>query len=164
MARGSTLSGFRELRELLRQLPDAVQRRVSRNAVYAAGIVWRDATRAAAPKGDAPSQASAQFGSLRINVNIHRWRRTRKKGLAGASVSTNNAFWGYFLEYGTGPYFIGPGNRSKGAAAKTKLRPKPWFRPAIDANAGRALEALRGRMARGIATEAQRLATRYRVK
>jgi HK97 gp10 family phage protein len=164
MVRGSTLTGFRELDQVLRQLPEAVQRRVSRNAVYAAGIVWRDAARAAAPKGQRPSKASAQYGPLRINVKIYRWRRTRKKGMAGASVSTDAAFWGYFLEYGTGPYFTGPGGRSKGPASRTKIRPKPWFRPAIDANAGRALDAMKGRLARGIATEAQRLAARFRTR
>ncbi|WP_374374503.1 HK97-gp10 family putative phage morphogenesis protein [Dongia sp.] len=164
MAKRSSLSGFKELRELLRQLPVAVQTRVSRNAVYAAGIVWRDAARSAAPRGKQPSTSSAQYGALRINVNIYRWRRLRRKGLSGASISTNDAFWGYFQEYGTGPYYSGPGTRSKGAGARTKLKPKPWFRPALDATADRALEAMRGRMARGIATEADRLAARYRTR
>jgi len=96
-----------------------------RRSLRATANEFRDALRAAAPrnaKGETKkswtrkdgSVGSARYGQLRENIKV-RESRARVNNTIVMMVTTGNAFWGSFLEWGT-----------------VKMRARPWFRPVWD--------------------------------
>ncbi len=136
------VSGFRELDVLLRKLGPKVETRVLQNATLAAARVMAKSVKGNAPKGSGKqSPSSKKYGRLSRNISTKVLRIAKAKGRRGARVSTGNAFWGLFLEFGT--RFISA---------------RPWFRPAIDQSSDAALLKLRGNIGRGVEREALKLA------
>lgn len=84
----------------------------------------RDALRESAPRGDGPTKktkrlksggsASYDYGRLKDNIRVTE-SRARKDNTIVMKVSTGNAFWGRFLEFGT-----------------VNMRARPWMRPVFD--------------------------------
>ncbi|OAN53893.1 hypothetical protein A6A04_13455 [Paramagnetospirillum marisnigri] len=153
----SRVTGLAEARKALRQLPVNVERKVLRAATRSGAMVMRSAVKAAAPVGDEPSKMSAQYGSLRDNIRVIRLKLNIPKGSAMYRVDTGDAFWGYFMEFGTGMHYTAGPGRSKGANARTQLAARPWFRPAVDGAFAKAVSKMKEQLASGIAREAEKL-------
>lgn len=146
--RRSYTSGFKEANKVLQELGPAVQKKVLRGAVREGGQVWLKAVKAAAPRS-APgerSEASKQYGRLQTNLRLQFLRKVPKTAV-GIRVWTRDAFWGFFLEFGTA--FISA---------------RPWFRPAIDRTGDKALQVMGEAIGRGIEQTANWLRRKYPVK
>lgn len=157
-----TITGGRELDELLRTLAPKLQKNINRAGLRAGAVVLRDEV-----KGNVPVQS----GDLRKSVRI----TSRAKG-ADVSVSVKAgdsiAYYARFVEYGTRPHLIKVDDRDRGINRRTGnrisittinrqqrslaiggnligpsvqhngARPKPFMRPAVDSALPRAIEAI----------------------
>jgi HK97 gp10 family phage protein len=121
------LEGLDELIKGIRDFDTRARFRIVRNASRAGANVVKRALKAAAPKGKKRSTASAKYGSLKSNIKSSQAARTPYY-----KVHTNDAFWGAFLDTGTGRYNVKPGPRAKGAAASTHVRPIFWFTRTVE--------------------------------
>lgn len=138
------LTGFDELQAVLRELPQAMQRRVYEGAVRRAAAIMQRAARARAPVGKDPrSAASKKYGPGRRNIRVRRWRNT-KPGIVGFSVDTGRAFWLRFIEEGT-----------------RHIAARPFFRPAFDETAPASFDVMRDALLKGLEREVNRLAGKY---
>ena len=143
------VDGLAELERALAELgPEATK--AGRAALRATANEVRDAVAAAAPVGTGPTErrrrlksgtiSVADYGRLRDNIRT-REERARAENTIVMRVSTGNAFWGRFLEFGT-----------------RKMAARPWFRPAWDAASNTALRTLEQKLGFGIERTAKRLA------
>lgn len=146
MAEIKHVHGFREAEKVLRELGPKIEERVLQNATLAGGRVMARAVKEDAPKGTGEqSPSSKKYGRLSKNIKTAVLRIAKVKGQRGARISTGNAFWGLFLEFGT-----------------RFINARPWFRPAIDRSTNQAIVKLREILGRGIEREAVKLARRHK--
>ena len=131
--------GFKELDDVLGTLPDKVGGRVLQRSVNSAVRKGRKEIKDAAPRGKAPSAASKKYGPLHKNIKVGKARASKRSAKA-AYVSTGNAFWGYFLEFGT-----------------RSIPAKPWFVPAFERMRRAMLEKLRENLKKAIDKELKKL-------
>ena len=144
------VKGFKEAEQVLNQLPGRMEARVLQAATMSGAREIRKEVKKAAPRGDKTKQSPSSKKYKRLYQNIKAIQLKslkRKKGIRGSRVTTGNAFWGVFLEFGT-----------KHIAAK------PWFRPAVTKARDAATEALKKALGRGIEREASKLARKNGVK
>ncbi|MBF0358863.1 MAG: HK97 gp10 family phage protein [Magnetococcales bacterium] len=161
------LSGLEGARKVLQKLPERVQKRVVTAATRSQAVAVRAEVRNAAPTGDGEkSKASKTYGSLKSNIRLLKLKKM-PRGSVGYRIdlgpSAKRSFWGYFHEYGTGRFSVAPGGRSKRGKSKVHMRPRPWFRPAVNRAAPRANQKLQQSMVRGIEREAGKLAGKYSI-
>lgn len=120
-----TFAGFKELDDDFKLLSNAEQRKVSRKAVRAGAVVFRDAVRANAPVRSGVLKRSISVdtvrGSLTAGVKFKKVP-AKKKGKKGKH-KTMPYYW-YFLEHGT-----------------SNMPAQPFVRPAFDASVKQAEEA-----------------------
>jgi HK97 gp10 family phage protein len=137
------LEGGPELERALLALGKKVATRIGRKAV-------RDPTRflqaemtLVAPylEGARPGR-SGQYGHLRDNLKVVSVR-SKAPGLLLYRVTTGNAFWGNFLEFGT-----------------VNIAAQPWMRPTVDRNTSRIITMQIQVLKTGIEQEAKREARR----
>lgn len=142
----SDVTGFKELHDLLAQLPDRVQKRVLQKGTNAAARVFLSAYKSAIPHGDKSTRRKLKDGTV---VDYGRWyqnmktrvmRRLRNRTAKGSQVYTGNAFWAAFYEYGT---------RHQPA--------RPILRAAAEAVKDKAALAMRSIILKGIEDEAKKL-------
>jgi HK97 gp10 family phage protein len=146
--RGSNkLEGVAELKAALAELSNEVATKEGRNANRAAAGVIQKAFKEYAPyrpgvqlkywktKGGSKSR---DYGDLRDNIRV-RLAKARKENTITYNVTTGNAFWGYFLEYGT-----------------VNMPAQPWMRPAFDAFVGRATQVQIDRLKVGVERAAKK--------
>lgn len=109
------LQGARELERALEDLGKQVATRIGRKAVRDSAQLLQAALILQAPylPGLRPKR-SAQYGHLRDNLKVVTVR-AKKPGLLLYRVSTGDAFWGNFLEFGT-----------------VSLTARPWMSPTVD--------------------------------
>ena len=120
-----SIAGFKELEADFKLLSNAEQRKVSKKAVRAGAVVFRDAVRANAPVHSGLLKRSVSVdtvrGSLTAGVKFKKVP-AKKKGKKGKHKST--PYYWYFLEHGT-----------------SNMPAKPFVRPAFDASVKQAEEA-----------------------
>lgn len=117
--------GFKELGDDFKLLSNAEKRQVSRKAVRAGAVVFRDAVRANAPVRSGVLKRSISVDTVRGSVTAGvKFKKVlvKKKGKKGKHKSV--PFYWYFLEHGT-----------------SKMSAQPFVRPAFDANVKQAEEA-----------------------
>lgn len=137
------IHGLRELDELFKKLGSEVATNVGWLAVAAGAKHMQTEMRKRAPlqmkgphggppqrikykkgfvtRGKRKGQAITRkyyYGSLRQNIVVRRPRKIRNPNTVLLRISTGNAFWGKFLEYGT-----------KKKDGSLKMRARPWFKP-----------------------------------
>lgn len=127
-----SLKGLEETVRGMKNLGEQAQNRIIRNAARAGATTVRSALKQAAPRGDERSKASETYGTLRSNIKSVQLRAKTGKYLPYYKVTTDDAFWGGFLDRGTGKYNVEPGSKAKGAAARTHISPTFWFRSTIE--------------------------------
>ena len=120
-----SIDGFKELEADFKLLSNAEQRKVSRKAVRAGAIVFRDAVRANAPVDSGVLKRSISVDTVRGSATAGvKFKKVlvKKKGKKGKHKST--PYYWYFLEHGT-----------------AKMPAQPFVRPAFDASVKQAEEA-----------------------
>ncbi len=153
-----TISGLKELDQMLKTLPVNIERNVLRGAMRAGQNVL-----AGAVKQNLRSNRSIDTGELERSVRVRFKRKSEKFGWVRAFVFAGNkeAYYGHWVEYGTASYYSGSG-RTVGAPyeitpkvagslflgglfAKSVIhkgiKPKPFMRPAFDNYSNAALDA-----------------------
>ena len=121
-----SFKGFQSLDADFKLLSAAEQRKVSRKAVRAGAVVFRDAVRASAPIRTGRLKKSVSVdtarGSLTAGVKFKKVRVIRKSK-KGKSQQTLPFYW-WMIENGT-----------------SKMSARPFVRPAFDANVKKAEDA-----------------------
>lgn len=120
-----TFVGFKELDDDFKLLSNAEQRKVSRKAVRAGAVVFRDAVRANAPVRSGVLKRSISVDTVRGSATAGvKFKKVlvKKKGKKGKHKSM--PFYWYFLEHGT-----------------SNMSAQPFVRPAFDASVKQAEEA-----------------------
>lgn len=135
------LSGFDEFDNLLKKLPERVEKRVLQKSVNKALRSSQKAFKAAAPRHTGEqSPASKEYGTGRKNIKVKKLRRVRK-GQKAARLDTGNAFWLYIYEKGS------------------RYQPaRPWFLQAFQKSREAILNVLRDELGKNIESEAKKLA------
>lgn len=121
---------------MFKRLPREIKDDVLTDAVREGGKVMHSAIKAKVPvsaNGKGRSKASQAYGHLKENVRLFKLKLDIPKNKVIFRVSTTDAFWGNFLEYGT-----------------KMIQAMPWFRPAADAAADRAAATIVTRITDGI--------------
>ena len=118
--------GFEELDKALGELPEKVAKRTLQRAVLKSMRDVRGEMSAAAPVSETQTNMSLKYGRLRDNIKADK-ARNKKKSAKSAFISTGDAFWGNFVEYGT-----------------KYIPAKPWFVPKFEQLSGRILDILKG--------------------
>lgn len=122
------ITGFKELEDDFTLLSKAEQRKVSKKAVRAGAVVFRDAIRASAPvrtgrlKKSVSVDTDTARGSLTAGVKFKKVRVIRKSK-KGKTKQTLPFYW-WMIENGT-----------------SKMSARPFVRPAFDANVKKAEDA-----------------------
>jgi HK97 gp10 family phage protein len=137
--------GFKDLEE-------KAQDRIIRNAARAAASEVKRKVKSNAPKGDKQSVNSQIYGRLRNNITIKSIRK-----VPYFRVTVGDAFWGLFLESGTGKFNIAPGGRAKGASARTHIRATKWFSKSVDTSRKSIEQAMVNNIRRSLEREFARI-------
>lgn len=166
----TTVSGLRELDQMLKQLPANIEKNVLRGALRAGQKVFADAA-----KGNLRSNGSVDTGELEKSVRVRFKRKSEKFGWVRSYVMAGNAkaYYAHWVEYGTATYYTGSG-RTVGKAYEITpkvagslflggllresvmhpgIKPKPFMRPAVDENTDTALNQVAEYMRKRIPKE-----------
>ena len=152
---GIEIRGLDELHRLMRELPEKIERNILRGGLRAAAKVVEDEARrlvpVAPPSGGNAKAYGVAAGALRASIRTSMRVRT-KAGWVNAQVKAGNkqAWYAHLVEFGTARHWIKPKNRkslffaglAREAVDHPGARPKPFMRPAFDANAQGAIEAM----------------------
>lgn len=145
------IEGVAELKAALAELSNEVATKIGVAADRKAARLMADAMVAIAPYNERGSTMkywwvkrkkethSADYGHLRDNIRVRRARATTE-GKVVFHIDTGNAFWGYFLEYGT-----------------VNMGARPFMRPAFDAFREQAITVQIGELRGGIERVAKRV-------
>ena len=143
------LEGVAELKAALAELSDEVATKIGVAADRKAARLMAAEMAAIAPynpKGSIRSRTSKKgivtktdYGHLRDNIRVRRARAT-SEGKIVFNINAGNAFWGYFLEFGT-----------------VKMSPHPFMRPAFDATREGAINVQIEELKTGIERVAKRV-------
>lgn len=150
------VQGLSELSALLKSLPVRVEANILRGAVRAGQKVVLQGAQARVP---------VDQGDLRKSIRVRTDMRAQRRGYVRADVVAGNATAWYagLIEFGTGPFYSGPGSTSKRAPYQIKpvrregalyfggtirkavthpgIHPQPYMRPAAQLLDGPALDA-----------------------
>ena len=128
------VKGLQELDRALKQLPPELDNKVLQKATDDAMKEALPALQHAAPKHATGEQsaASKEYGSVLANLGTVR-KKSVRKGQKGSLISTGNAFWSWFYEFGT---------RHQPA--------RPWFVPAFRGASRKVLDKLSSALGDGI--------------
>ncbi|OCG39726.1 HK97-gp10 family putative phage morphogenesis protein [Gilliamella sp. Bif1-4] len=125
-----SIAGFKELEADFKLLSKAEQRKVSKKAVRAGAVVFRDAIRASAPVRTGRLKKSISVDAVRgknaiAGIKFKKVRVVKKlKNGEGSVVKRWTPFWWWILENGS-----------------SKMSAKPFVRPTFDANVKKAEDA-----------------------
>lgn len=125
-----SMSGFKDLENDFKLLSDVEQRQVSKKAVRAASVVFRDAVKESTPIRTGKLKRAVSVAAIKgkeaiAGVTFKKVRVIRKlKHGEGSVVKRWTPFWWWFLENGS-----------------SNMAPKPFVRPAFDQNIDKAEKA-----------------------
>lgn len=138
------IKGAAELQRLLGELPANIEKNISRGALRAGAVVLQEEAMARAPVED---------GRLRESIRVA--AGAKRNGVVYAQVRAGgrkkgDAFYAHMVEYGTKPHEIKPRKFKSlfiaGVFRKIVQHPgakaRPFLRPAFDAKAGEAVDAI----------------------
>lgn len=134
------VEGLDKLIDGLDNLSQQAKNRITRNSSKAGAQSMQRTLKANAPRGRGErSQNSIVYGSLQKNIKV---TEVRADGKRFYRVTTGDAFWAWFLNYGTGKYNTNPGPKAKGNAAKSHMKGNDWFDRAVETGKSAALDAM----------------------
>lgn len=131
---------FKQFEKDLKKLPNNIATRVLQNSVTSAARVGMKEIKAAAPVHTGEqSEMSKQYGTLKSNIKVRR-AKPKTGHERSAYISTGNAFWGNFLEYGT-----------------RYIPARPWFSLAFERAKDAMLNSLSANLQKRIKVEFEKL-------
>lgn len=138
------IKGAKELYDQLQQLPAKIERNVMRGAIRAGALVIQEEAKQLVPVGKGPTAGQLR-DSIRVSV-----RAIQGKVFATIRAGNGKAFYAHFVEFGTAAHEERPqGARSLFFAGVFSevvkhpgAAPKPFMRPALDAKAQSAIDAV----------------------
>lgn len=155
--------GFKELEQVLRQLPPALAKRSTVRALRAGSNVIKNEIKARAPRGDQPPHP--KYGKLAESIQISTRKFTRSS--AEVAIHTGAAFWGRFVEFGTKArkgvkkvMFSVRQNQFFGREV-AGVTPKPFFTPGLDAGAPKAFQTMGEKLGDELLKVSSELAGKY---
>lgn len=142
--RDETISGGRELDDLLQTLAPKMHRNINRAGLRAGAVVFREEVRANVPVAS---------GDLKKSVRI----TTRARGgqvSASVKIGNSKAWYAHLVEFGTRPHIIKAKPRSgldvNGTVRREVSHPgsqgKPFVRPAVDSKFPEAVKAVENKI------------------
>jgi HK97 gp10 family phage protein len=150
------MSGLADLQKILDELPAKIEANVLRGGLRAGAKVIEEEAKRLVPigeprvtrtKGGEPTLHRP--GELRKSIRVS---MRSKKGIVQAMVKAGNkdAWYAHLVEFGTARHWIKPKNRKSLVLAGLMrelvdhpgARPKPFMRPAFDAKAQAAIQAM----------------------
>lgn len=149
------MTGFKELNDVLKQLPKELAQQAVRGALRKAAVPILEEARRLAPFGhEAKGRVRvrrtkggkvriANYGKLRGELKIISLPNKNAQAGTSVAISVGKAYWGMFLEFGT-----------------RHMSKRPFLRPALEMKAEQALAVLRNELAANIVKIAERLARR----
>ena len=144
MQQSFRIDGLEELGKVISGLPVRLEKQVLRKVARAGATVARKRIKAAAPAETGPrSAASKKYGTLKSNIKVKNLKQRHRSEFA-CKVTTGNAFWGSFSEFGT-----------------SHQPAKPWFRPAFDGSQSAAFQKMAEVAVSGVEAAAKTLAGKY---
>jgi HK97 gp10 family phage protein len=140
MTEFKNIKGGKELQEFLDQLPAKMEANIMRSALrQGANVIKEEA------KANVPVESGDLRDSLRVSTRS-------KRGVVTASVKAGNkkAWYWRFVEFGTAAHkiagkkggFLSFGGLFAKSVQHPGARPKPFMRPALDAKANAAIQAV----------------------
>jgi HK97 gp10 family phage protein len=144
-----SLDGVKELKDALAALGDEVSTKIGRTSNRRSAQDFAATLKAAMPHRPGVQLKyykghGRDYGDLRDNVRV-RLARARKEHTITYNVDTGDAFWSYFLEFGT-----------------VNLAAKPFMRPAFDSAASALIDMQSHELRGGIDRATRRLAAKQR--
>ncbi len=155
----SGIRGARELDIVLRKLPRAVSQDILlRSLRVGANVIKREAQRQAPPLKTTPWSEQGylfrkwKYGHLFENIKVTQTKH--RGGAAQMTVHTGDAYWGLWLEFGTGL------RRTKYGKGQSRgsMSAQPWFSVAFEAKHREALDKVGERLGINIEKAAAMLA------
>jgi len=144
------VKGLDELQSFLDQLPAKVEANIMRAALRAGAKPILAAAKANVPVGE-PSRKGAELykhysGALRDSIRVSA-RIDARDGTVSASIKAGGTvkktgakvFYAHMVEFGTRPHSLS--KNGKGEINHPGVSPRPFMRPALDANASAAVVA-----------------------
>jgi HK97 gp10 family phage protein len=132
------ISGLDQIDRKLRSMPLGVARRLLRQAMRSAATIWRDEMQIRAPRGATEVRTKSGIikkypGFLAEHIRIQVGANSDLEGYAKVGPA-RAAFWGMFLEFGTGP-------RHKKSGAYSGVMPAhPFIRASYESKASAVLD------------------------
>ena len=162
-----SLSGAKEMRNLLKRLPKRLQNRVQTKAVRAGSGVIRKAMRSAVPSFDAFKMKSGfEFNSSNLKKEITNKVRKGKNGDKYAAIITKNGFPWHWLEYGTLAHRSKPLSKPRKEQAQILadkgmgIEKKPFARAAFQSVKAKAFQTMASKMVEEIPKELAKVVKR----
>ena len=175
MSGTTSVSGLRELDQMLKQLPANIEKNVLRGALRAGQKVLADAA-----KANLKANGSIESGDLERSVRIRFKRKSEKFGWVRSYVMAGDkkAYYAHMIEYGTGSYYANTGTKSlrkpyeirpknakslffsglqREAITHNGIRPAPFMRPAVDSHTTAAIDAVVNYMEKRIPKEMKKV-------
>lgn len=167
----TTISGLKELDQMMKQLPAKIEKNVLRGALRAGQKVLADAA-----KSYLRQNGSIESGELERSIRVRFKRKSEKFGWVRSYVMAGNrdAYYAHMIEFGTGAFYSGNGTKSLRAAYEIVpkkaeslffgglfresimhpgIRPAPFMRPAVDNYSDAAFNAVFNYMQKRIPKE-----------
>jgi HK97 gp10 family phage protein len=143
-----TITGGKELADLLSKMPVRAANNVMRGALYAGAVVIRDEARRLAPVGHPPLPKGESPATLRKGIIASRGRGTRDTLVAKVHLS-KDAWYGRLVEFG---HRIAAGGNLRWGRSRRwgrqrghvvgAVAPHPFMRPAFDSKRDAAIAAI----------------------
>jgi HK97 gp10 family phage protein len=156
----TTVSGLRELDQMLKQLPANIEKNVLRGALRSGQNILANAA-----KSYLRQNGSIESGELERSIRVRFKRKSEKFGWVRSYVMAGNreAYYAHMIEFGTGAFYSGTGTKSMRAPYEIVpkkagslffgglfresiihpgIRPAPFMRPAVDNYTDAALDAV----------------------
>ncbi|MBM6577118.1 HK97 gp10 family phage protein [Microvirga sp. SRT01] len=137
-----SMEGFSDLEKVLKDLGPPFAKKAGSEGLRKATNELKKDVQAGAPTGTARTKrtwrnkdgtkGSADYGRLKQNIKTRK-RRSKKQNTIVYVVTTGDAFWGRFSEFGT-----------------EKEPARPWFKPAVDRSVSRIVKALKDELHKAV--------------
>lgn len=171
MASEISISGLKELDEILKTLPAKIEKNVMRGAIRAGLTEIRNEA-----KSQLTSGGHVKSGDLQRSVRVSFARKSEKFGWMRGHVKAGDdkAWYAHLIEFGTGSFYAGKGSKSKRKPYEIRpkgrkslffaglmkeivthpgIRPSPFMRTAFDSKAAASIKAFADYMTKRIPKE-----------
>lgn len=165
------ITGLKELEEILKTLPANIEKNVMRGAIRS-GLNEMGSI----AKSVLATDGHVVSGNLQKSIRVSFKRKSEKFGwMRGQLLAGDKKAWySHIIEFGSGSFYAGKGNKSKRAPYEIKpknrkslffaglmkelvihpgVKPSPFMRPALDSGGNKAIEAFAAYMRKRLPKE-----------